>query len=120
MPNTNIQNTQRTDCNNGECVQITTTCIDGSCTERRVVVPAGTTTETTYGTSSGGSAGGSGGGGGGASDTSSDTSSDDGCEFEKANFAIVFNGNNVTLFAGILSFIMCTVFMIGLFKIKKK
>ena len=40
---TNLQNTQRTDCNNGECVQITTSCIDGDCTERRVVVPPGST-----------------------------------------------------------------------------
>ena len=39
MTQTNIVDGSRTECNNGECVRVTTTCIDGDCNEVRVVIP---------------------------------------------------------------------------------
>ena len=38
MPKTSIVDSSRTVCNNGECVQITKSCVNGDCTERRIIV----------------------------------------------------------------------------------
>ena len=45
MPQTNIENSSRTECNNDECVRVTRNCIDGDCTERRIVIEDGDDTE---------------------------------------------------------------------------
>ena len=38
MPQTEISSSSKIECNNGECVRITTDCIDGNCYETRIIV----------------------------------------------------------------------------------
>lgn len=113
MPETNIQTSQRTDCNNGECVQITTTCVDGECSERRIVVneqqstmgDRNTNVDDTDDTD----------------DSSSDGSSDNGCEdYKNRTIALIFSGIDVTIPSVLLSLIMMVLFMVGIFRMKKK
>ena len=132
MPQTSIVNSSKTECNNGECVQITTSCVDGDCTERRIVVneqrmvrdfeqdtgPQGaqwanrlggrnnyeddTDTDTD-------------------TDTSSEGGSDNGCEdYKQKTVAILFSGIDITIPSILLSLIMIVLFMVGIFKMKKK
>ena len=118
MPQTNIQNSQRTDCNNGECVQITTTCVDGDCTERRIVVDGPVDGNFESGPQRAGRAQRV---GGLDTDSDSDSDSDDECgSYKKKTVAIIFSGLDVTIPSVILSLIMITIFMIGIFKMKKK
>ena len=116
MPQTNIQNSQRTDCNNGECVQITTTCVDGECSERRIVVneqqpmmgDRNTNVDDTDNTDD-------------TDDSSSDGSSDNGCgDYKNKTVALIFSGIDVTIPSVLLSLIMIVLFMVGIFRMKKK
>ena len=119
MPETNIQTSQRTDCNNGECVQITTTCVDGECSERRLVVneqqpmmgDRNTNVDDTGDTDDTDD----------TDDSSSDGSSDNGCEdYKNKTIALIFSGIDVTITSILLSLIMMVLFMVGIFKMKKK
>ena len=121
MPQTRIVNNSRTRCNNGECVQITTSCVDGECTERRIIVD-----EQTMPNNLEGNTGQENTGQGNADDyfdddTSSEGSSDNGCEdYKKRTISIIFSGIDVTIPSFILSLVMLIILMTGLLKMKKK
>ena len=126
MPQTSIVNNSRTECNNGECVQITTSCIDGECTERRIVVDEQTMPNNFEGDTGQENTGQENTGQENDGDyfdddTSSEGSSDNGCEdYKKRTIAIIFSGIDVTIPSFILSLCMLTILMVGLFKMKKK
>ena len=127
MPQTSIVDSSRTVCNNGECVQITMSCVNGDCSERRIIVDGNMLSNNLEGntvqennnmdgnyvdgdTSSDDS-----------SDNDSDNDSDNGCkDYKKRTIAIIFSGIDVTIPSFILSLVMLIIFMTGLFKIKKK
>ena len=124
MTQTNIVDSSRTECNDGECVRITTTCINGDCNEVRVVIPesevdaeppreprrarrarsAGSDTTDE---------------GDDESETDSESEGEL-CNVKAINFAIIFNGVDITLFFGIMCLIMFIVFIIGVIRIKNK
>ena len=106
MPQTNIENSSRTECNNDECVRVTRNCIDGECTERRVVIEDGDDTEDV------------------TSQTSSESSSDDtpenGCrKYDDKTFTVLINDIDVTIFAFILSLLVFIMVIFGAMKMKK-
>jgi len=123
MPQTSIVDSSRTVCNNGECVQITKSCVNGDCTERRIIVDGNMLSNNLEGntfqennnmdgnyveedTSS---------------DDSSDNDSDNDCEdYKKRTIAIIFSGIDATIPSFILSLVIIIILMTGLFKIKKK
>ena len=119
MPETNIVNNSRTECSNGECVRITHSCVNGDCTERRIIVDGqpmpnnfedntvqeNNNSHDDYFDD----------------DTSSEGSSDNGCkDYKKRTIAIIFSGIDATIPSFILSIVMFIISMIGLFKMKKK
>ena len=118
MPETNIVNNSRTECSNGECVRITTSCVNGDCTERRIIVdgqPMPNNFEENTRQPSDSNIGHF------DEDTSSEGSSDNGCkDYKKRTIAIIFSGIDATIPSFILSLVMLIILMIGLFKMKKK
>ena len=136
MPQTDIQNTSRTECSNDECVRVTRSCIDGDCTERRVVIPAGDTSgdvttsqtdsnsgETTSSNSNSNSSSSS----SSSSNSSSNSNSSGGntapkqaCKHGHKTFTILMNDIDITIVSSILSLLMFIMFIFGLVKMKKK
>ena len=127
MTQTNILDSSRTECNDGECVRITTTCIDGDCNEVRVVIPESevevevdTELRRARRARRARSAGSD------TTDEGDDESETDSesegelCNVKAINFAIIFNGVDITLFFGIMCLIMFIVFIIGVIRIKNK
>ena len=116
MSRTSIVNESRTECNNGECVRITTNCVDGDCSETRTIVQDGVEQVDVEG--SGGEIDTS------DSDSDSDSDSENGsgnaCNTKNNNFAIIFNGRDFTLIFTIISLIMIIVFLVSLFQFEIK
>tara|TARA_Y100000996_G_scaffold408851_1_gene388585 strand:- start:812 stop:1183 length:372 start_codon:yes stop_codon:yes gene_type:complete len=118
MPQTSIVNNSRTECNNGECVRITTNCVDGDCSETRTIVQDGVEQVDVEGSA-------------GEIDTSDSSDSSDSdsenengsgiaCNTKDNNFAIIFNGRDFTLIFTVISLIMVIVFLVSLFQFEIK
>tara|TARA_Y100000817_G_C16843074_1_gene538921 strand:+ start:834 stop:1211 length:378 start_codon:yes stop_codon:yes gene_type:complete len=124
MTQTNIVDSSRTECNDGECVRITTTCIDGDCNEVRVVIPESEVdTEPPREPRRARRARSAGSDTTDEGDDESETDSESEgelCNVKAINFAIIFNGVDITLFFGIMCLIMFIVFIIGVIRIKNK
>ena len=134
MTQTNILDTSRTECNNGECIRITSTCIDGDCNEVRVVIPESELEpeppseprRARQARRAGGHRNDQGPDsvddeGDDESDDEGDDESDRGlCDVKDISFAIIFNGGDISLFFGIMCLIMLIVFAVGLIRIKNK
>ena len=126
MTQTNIVDSSRTECNNGECVRITTTCIDGDCNEVRVVIPESEVEVDTEPPREPRRARRARRAGSDTTDEGDDESETDSesegelCNVKAINFAIIFNGVDITLFFGIMCLIMFIVFIIGVIRIKNK
>jgi len=123
MPKTSIVDSSRTVCNNGECVQITKSCVNGDCTERRIIVDGNMLSNNLEGNTfqENNNMDGSYVEEDTSSDDSSDNDSDNDCEdYKKRTIAIIFSGIDVTIPSFILSLVIIIILMTGLFKIKKK
>lgn len=123
MPQTSIVDSSRTVCNNGECVQITKSCVNGDCTERRIIVDGNMLSNNLEGNTfqENNNMDGSYVEEDTSSDDSSDNDSDNDCEdYKKRTIAIIFSGIDATIPSFILSLVIIIILMTGLFKIKKK
>ena len=112
MPQTNIENSSRTECNNDECVRVTRNCIDGHCTERRVVIEDGDDIEDTEDVTTSESS---------SDESSNDGSPENGCRnYADKTFTVLINDIDVTIPSFILSLVVFVMLIFGIMKMKKK
>lgn len=105
MTQTTVSTNSQTECTNGECVRVTTSCVDGTCTETRVEVDESDviSSDDTVTTSNGSSA-------------STTVSNKKECKFDNRLFAIVFQGFDATIISIVLSTVMFFVFIMAMLK----